>query len=153
MSFLVRQPLSPGALLEEFNRGRTHCGAVVSFTGLARAATQGAPVNRLELDAFPDFTERVMARIEAEAFDRFCIRDVLAVHRWGEVAVGETIIFVAVAAEHRRPAFEAVDYLMDQFKTRAPFWKKETGPDGSRWIEARPQDHHDVARWAAGDLA
>ena len=51
------------------------------------------------------------------------------------------------AASHRRAAFEACDYLMDYLKSRAPFWKKETGPDGSRWIEPRDQDHADIARW------
>ena len=56
---------------------------------------------------------------------------------------------VAVAAEHRRAAFLAADYLMDQLKTRAPLWKKEDGPDGSRWIAPRPQDYQDAERWTA----
>ena len=89
----------------------------------------------------------------AEARARFDIQDVLAVHRWGALEVGEPIIFVAVAAEHRRAAFEAADYLMDQFKTRAPFWKKEDGPDGARWIDARPQDYQDLARWGDTETA
>ena len=92
-----------------------------------------------------------MAQLEAETRARFSVIDVLVAHRWGYLAVGEPIVFVAVAAEHRRAAFEAADFLMDQLKTRAPFWKKETGPDGQRWIEARSQDHADAARWTAGD--
>lgn len=145
---LEDQPLSPSVLLDAFSRGRSASGAIVSFTGLTRDRTDGAVVTRLVLDAFPGFTERVMAAIEDEARRRFEIQDILAVHRWGVVEIGAPIIFVAVAAEHRRAAFEAADYVMDQFKTRAPFWKKEEGPDGARWIEARPQDHKDVARWA-----
>ena len=42
---------------------------------------------------------------------------------------------------------------MDQFKTRAPFWKKEDGPDGARWIDARPQDYQDLARWGDTETA
>jgi molybdopterin synthase catalytic subunit len=145
---VTQDPIAPAALLEAFSRGRVATGAIVSFSGLTRGGDAAAPVTLLTLDAYPGFTEKVMAEIEAEARDRFDIQDVLAVHRWGEIAVGEPIIFVAVAAAHRRPAFEAADYLMDQFKTRAPFWKKEEGPTGARWIEPRQQDHDDVARWA-----
>lgn len=138
------EPLSPGELLDAFSHGRQATGAVASFTGLTRG---DSGIERLVLDAYPGFTETVMEAIEAEARDRFALQDVLAVHRWGPIKVGEPIIFVAVAAAHRRAAFEACDFLMDQFKTRAPFWKKEEGADGSRWIEPRDQDHADLARW------
>ena len=143
--------IDPGALLAEFCRGREDVGGIVSFTGLTRGATDGAAVSRLSLDAWPGYTDGVMAALEAETRARFPVVDVLVAHRWGELAVGEPIVFVAVAAEHRRAAFEACDFLMDQLKTRAPFWKKETGPAGERWIEARPQDHADAARWTTGE--
>jgi molybdopterin synthase catalytic subunit len=63
------------------------------------------------------------------------------------MAPGEPIVFVAAAAAHRRAAFDAVDYMMDRLKTEAPFWKREHGPDGARWIEARAADVEDRARW------
>lgn len=144
---LESQAIDPGALLAAFVSGRADVGAVVSFTGLTRQATAGQTVSRLTLDAYPGWTEKVMAELEAETRARFDVVDVLAVHRWGAVEVGQPIVFVAVAAIHRRSAFEAADFLMDQLKTRAPFWKKEEGPDGNRWIEARPEDHADAARW------
>ena len=108
-------------------------------------------MSRLSLDAYPGYTEKIMAALEVETRARFAVIDVLVAHRWGDLAVGEPIVFVAVAAEHRRVAFEAADFLMDQLKTRAPFWKKETGLGGERWIEARTQDHADAARWTTGD--
>jgi len=148
---LEAQAIDPGALLAGFCRDRSDVGAVVSFTGLTRGRTDGTEVARLSLDAWPGYTETVMAELEAETRARFAVIDVLVAHRWGDLAAGEPIVFVAVAAEHRRAAFEAADFLMDQLKTRAPFWKKETGPDGERWIEARAQDHADAARWTAGD--
>jgi len=151
MVSLEADALDPGALLAGFCRGRSDVGGVVSFTGLTRAQTEGSAVSQLSLDAWPGYTEAVMAQVEAETRARFSVIDVLVAHRWGDLAVGEPIVFVAVAAEHRRAAFEAADFLMDQLKTRAPFWKKETGSDGQRWIEARPQDHADAARWTAGD--
>lgn len=148
---LDADPIDPGALLAGFCEGRADVGAVVSFTGLTRAATDGAVVSRLSLDAYPGYTDAVMAALEVETRDRFPVLDVLVVHRWGVLEVGQPIVFVAVAAEHRRDAFQAADFLMDQLKIRAPFWKKEDGLDGARWIEARAQDHADAARWTAGD--
>ncbi len=144
---LEPDPIDPAALLDGFCRDRTDVGAVVSVTGLCRDATDGRAVETLTLDAWPDFTQTVMAQLEAEARARFDLVDVLAVHRWGAVAVGRPIVFVAAAAAHRRAAFEAADFLMDQLKTRAPLWKREDGPDGRRWIEPRPTDHADAARW------
>ena len=85
--------------------------------------------------------------MEADARARFAVQDILIVHRHGPIAPGEPIVFVATAAEHRRAAFEAADYLMDRLKTEAPFWKKEKGPAGERWIEPRVSDYQDVDRW------
>ncbi|MGZ3273841.1 MAG: molybdenum cofactor biosynthesis protein MoaE [Caulobacteraceae bacterium] len=142
------EPFDPGALLSDFSAGRLASGGIVSFTGLAREATAGAAVATLELDAYPGFTEPAIAAMESEACSRFEVQDLLIVHRHGPIQPGEAIVFVAAAAEHRRSAFEAADFLMDYLKTRAPFWKKETGPDGERWIEPRPSDYDDVKRWS-----
>lgn len=144
---LEADPIDPAALLHDFCHARTDVGAVVSFTGLCRAETDGHAVRTLTLDAWPGYTERVMAELEAGTRARFDLIDVLAVHRWGTVAVGQPIVFVATAATHRRSAFEGADFLMDQLKTCAPLWKREDGPDGRRWIESRPSDHTDAARW------
>ena len=76
-------------------------------------------------------------------------QDVRIVHRTGRMEVGEPVVFVAVAAAHRRAAFEGCDYLMDYLKSRAPFWKKSHGPAGAAWIEPTAQDSADLARWDA----
>ena len=69
------------------------------------------------------------------------------VHRFGHLSLGEQIMMVAVAAPHRREAFEAADYIMDFLKSRAPFWKKEHGDNGSVWVNANPEDEKSLARW------
>jgi molybdopterin synthase catalytic subunit len=144
---LSPKPFEPGALLSRFCRGRRETGAVVSFTGLARAE-KGA-VAALELDAYPGFTEAaIVEQIEAAA-QRFGLQDVLIVHRVGRVSPGEPIVFVAAASAHRRGAFEGADFLMDYLKSRAPFWKKSHEADGARWIDPTPQDYEDAARWDA----
>ena len=141
------EPFDPGALLTAFSQGRLETGAVVSFTGLMRA--EGGEADTLELDAYPGFTEAEIGRTAAAAVARFGLQDVLVAHRYGVMAPGEPIVFVATAAAHRRAAFEAADHLMDYLKSRAPFWKRSCGPSGDRWIEPTTQDHQDAARWDA----
>ena len=142
---LTETPFDPGALLSEFSQGRTETGAVATFTGIARAEAGSTSI--LELEAYPGFTEREIGRIADEARERFGLHDLAILHRVGKITPGEAIVFVATAAGHRRAAFEACDFLMDYLKSKAPFWKKEHGPDGERWIEPTGQDVADQQRW------
>jgi molybdopterin synthase catalytic subunit len=145
---LTETPFDPGALLTAFAAGRTETGAVATFTGIARAEAGATAI--LELEAYPGFTEAEIGRIVDEARRRWALHDVAITHRVGRIAPGEPIVFVATAAGHRRAAFEACDFLMDYLKSRAPFWKKEHGPAGERWIEPTEQDHADRERWGQG---
>ena len=142
---LTFEPFEPGALVTAFCKGRSEVGAVATFTGIARA--EEGQTTTLELEAYPGFTEREIEKIAIQAKGRFGLIDLQVLHRIGRIAPGEPIVFVATAARHRREAFEACDFLMDYLKSRAPFWKKEHGPGGARWVEPRAEDHADVARW------
>jgi molybdopterin synthase catalytic subunit len=142
---LADAPFQPEAELAAF--ASEDAGAIVSFTGLCRPASKaGAPIQCLFLDHHPRLTEQSLHAIAASA-ERFGVDAVRVVHRCGEIAPGEAIVFVAAAAAHRRAAFEAIDYLMDRLKTDALFWKREDGVDGSRWIEPTEADRADRARW------
>jgi molybdopterin synthase catalytic subunit len=142
---LQPEQFDPALLMAAFSKDRSETGAIVTFTGLARG--ESGAVTSLELEAYPDFTYAEITRnVEATRL-RFGLQDVLVVHRIGSVTIGEAIVFVAAAAAHRRAAFLAADQLMDYLKSRAPFWKKENGSSGSRWIEPRPEDFADAARW------
>jgi molybdopterin synthase catalytic subunit len=142
---LTGEAFEPGALLTAFCAGRVETGAVASFVGLARSEHGRAQI--LELEAYPGFTDAAIAQFAEEAKARFDLHDYRIVHRIGRIAPGEAIVFVATAAGHRRAAFEACDFLMDYLKSRAPFWKKEHGPDGERWIEPTARDRTDAQRW------
>ncbi|MFN3858863.1 MAG: molybdenum cofactor biosynthesis protein MoaE [Caulobacter sp.] len=142
---LTETPFEPGALLTAFCADRSETGAVASFTGLVRGEQGGA--DSLELEAYPRFTEAAISEIVEAAIARFALQDALVVHRIGRMAPGEAVVFVAAAAAHRRAAFEACDQIMDYLKSRAPFWKKQHGPGGPRWIEPTPADLADAARW------
>ena len=136
-----------GAQLSAFCHDLPDAGGVVSFTGIARM--DDGKTERLELEAYPGFTETWIEALVAEARTRFSLSAAKVIHRVGSILPGEAIVFVATAARHRRQAFEGADFLMDHLKSRAPFWKKEHGPDGARWIEPRQADYQDLTRWSA----
>lgn len=124
-------------------------GAVVSFTGVARPLSKlGQRVHCLVLEHHPTLTERSLFQIAQSAAERFNVSHVRVVHRCGEIPAGEPIVFAAAASAHRRSAFEAADYLMDQLKTEAVFWKREVGAAGSEWIEPAEADYRDCERWS-----
>ena len=134
-----------GQELDHLRAGRRDIGALVSFTGLVRDDT--GDLTALELEHYPGMTEAALAEIEAEAQRRWSLNDSLIIHRYGPLKPGEQIMMVAAAAPHRRTAFEAADYLMDFLKSRAPFWKKEHGVDGAKWVDAKEDDEAALKRW------
>lgn len=122
-------------------------GAVVVFVGTVRDRNDGASVDSLELEHYPGMTEAAIEAMIDAAVERFRIRGVRVVHRIGVLAPEAQIVLVAVTAAHRGDAFQACEFLMDYLKTQAPFWKKEAGPGGLRWVDARVADDAALARW------
>jgi molybdopterin synthase catalytic subunit len=122
-------------------------GAVASFIGTVRAGSDAARVSAMELEHYPGMTEKAIEAMIDEAQRRFDIRAARVVHRVGLLQPGEQIVLVAVSAPHRGVAFQACEFLMDYLKTQAPFWKKETTPEGAHWVDARVTDDAALARW------
>jgi molybdopterin synthase catalytic subunit len=126
----------PGSELETLrlqNHGRA--GAIVSFTGLVRDLNEGESIAQMMLEHYPGMTEKVLAKLEHEARARWELTATIIIHRVGSLLPDDRIVFVAVASAHRQQAFRACEYLIDTLKTQAPFWKKETTPDGERWVK------------------
>jgi molybdopterin synthase catalytic subunit len=144
-----REDFDPGAEAEALARGRTDVGAVVSFVGHCR--DEGGSLALLELEHYPGMAEQEVARAAAEAEARWPLLGAILIHRYGRIAPGERIVFVAVAASHRGAAFAAAEMLMDYLKTRAPFWKRAIRNDGAveGWIESKREDDQSAARWSA----
>ena len=126
-------------------------GAIATFVGTVRDrtdATASADTIQMELEHYPGMTERAIEGMIDEAMRRYHIRAARVVHRVGVLNPGDQIVLVAVSAPHRSEAFTACEFLMDYLKTQAPFWKKETRPDGSaEWVDARVADDVALARW------
>ena len=122
-------------------------GAVVAFVGCVRDRNDGSEISAMELEHYPGMTEAAIDASLTEARARFDIRGVRIVHRVGLLKPQDQIVLVAVGSAHRGSAFAACEFLMDHLKTQAPFWKKETTPQGTRWVDARTSDDAALARW------
>lgn len=122
-------------------------GAVASFVGTVRERSDGQTVRAMELEHYPGMTEAAIEAMIDQALARFDIRAARVVHRVGLLQAGEQIVLVAVSSAHRGQAFQACEFLMDYLKTQAPFWKKETTPEGAHWVDARVADDQALARW------
>ena len=137
-------------------------GAVTSIVGTVRdrnagpAGQSGAAaesVSAMALEHYPGMTERAIEAMIDEAFKRFDLRGARVIHRIGLLQPLDQIVLVVVSSAHRGESFKGCEFLMDYLKTQAPFWKKETTPDGARWVDARVTDDLALARWGlAGQI-
>jgi molybdopterin synthase catalytic subunit len=138
-------PFDYGAECAGFGQGGGDVGAVVTFLGIVR--DDSGSLARMEIEHYPGMTEKAIASIVDEASARWSLGDALVIHRYGPLLPGEAIMMVATASRHRKHAFEAAEFLMDYLKSRAPFWKKEIGADGSDWVAAKDEDEAALTRW------
>ena len=127
--------------------GNTQIGAIATFTGLVRDIHQEVDVEQLRLEHYPGMTEKALAAIDTEARERWPLIDTTIIHRVGNLRPGDRIVLVAVASMHRKAAFSACEFIMDYLKTRAPFWKKESNANTTRWVEERKEDQDAAGRW------
>ena len=129
------QPIDSASLA---NGVRTDaCGAVVLFSGVVRSLSDKLqPVTGLHYEAHAEMAVAEFQTIAREARERFGPCEIAAVHRTGDLSVGEVAVAVAVASPHRAQAFDACEFMIDQIKARAPIWKKEHYAGGaSCWRE------------------
>mgnify|MGYP003339420794 CR=1 FL=1 len=138
------------AEIAALRKGDPRVGAVVTFLGTVRDINEGSQIKGMALEHYPGMTEKSLEDIVNQAKSRWDIFDALVIHRVGPLKPLEQIVLVAVTSAHRGEAFQACEFIMDYLKTRAPFWKKEETPQGSRWVEARRADDEAAARWQSG---
>ena len=111
------------------------CGAVVSFCGSVRNASEGRPgVVSLEYEAYEAYVTAKMAEVADAVRAHFPeVRRIALLHRVGVLQVGEVSVAVVVATPHRADAFEAARRALDMVKATVPIWKRETWAEGSDW--------------------
>jgi molybdopterin synthase catalytic subunit len=111
-------------------------GATVLFLGTVRNHNDGQAISAIYYEAYIEMAQETMAKIEAETIKRWNLKKFAAMHRIGNLKIGEVSVAIAVSSEHRAEAFEAGRYAIDRIKTEVPIWKKEmTSGKGGVWAE------------------
>ena len=90
---------------------------------------------------------KVLKDLGQLAAERFDLSNWRIVHRFGPLAVSETIVWVGAVADHRGEAISACELMMDTLKTDAPFWKREITAKGADWVASKAEDEDALARW------
>ena len=145
-----KDQIAVGSLIEklmDLSEREGEVGAITTFIGRVRGKEATRQVDELFLEHYPTMTEKKITKIVRNACNKFSINGCVVVHRIGKLVPGELIVFVGVTSRHRKDAFEACSYVMDFLKTEAPFWKKEKGSKGEKWIRSRDIDYLARDRW------
>ena len=141
-SLITESVLDPWQALSDYQQTLLAChsgkfGGTAVFTGTMRDFNEQSGIVGMELEHFPGMTERYLDKILQEAGEQWDLVDALIVHRVGKIEVDECIVLVAAWSARRAAAFEAARYLIEELKSRAPFWKKERFQTGDqRWVES-----------------
>ena len=112
-------------------------GAVVGFSGVVRDHDGGRSVLRLEYSAHPTALQTLKAVAAEIAAESVGVRAIAVSHRIGTLNIGDAALVAAVAADHRRAAFETCARLVDTVKERLPVWKHQHFADGTdEWVNS-----------------
>lgn len=136
-----------GAEISRMTAGNTEIGGLASFVGLVRDYAGDEKISSMTLEHYPGMTEKQLAKLEAEARERWDLQDVLIVHRYGKLNPGDRIVLVVTASAHREASLESCQFLIDWLKTKAPFWKLEDRESGAQWVESRSEDSVAADKW------
>jgi molybdopterin synthase catalytic subunit len=138
---IVSNPIDPAAWQQTLTN--VEAGACVTFAGWVRQHNQGLVVLSLEYEAYAVLAVAEGKKILAEAYERFAVVGIAAVHRTGHLQLGELAVWVGVTANHRDAAFGASRYVIDEMKARLPIWKKEYYTGGATaWINCATRGEH-----------
>jgi molybdopterin synthase catalytic subunit len=132
----------------ELGRLSDGAGGVASFIGVVRGRVGGRALAAMRLEHYPGMTEKALGALADAAAARWQLTGCTIIHRVGRLLPGQTIVLVATASQHRAAALAATAFLIDQLKTKAPFWKAEEYADGStEWVAARDSDTDAAKAW------
>tara|TARA_B100000965_G_scaffold405310_1_gene438872 strand:+ start:363 stop:821 length:459 start_codon:yes stop_codon:yes gene_type:complete len=136
---IINEEFDPWQKLVDYKKSqlseKNNIGACSVFLGTMRDINSGDTIKSMELQHYPDMTEKYLEKIVESATNKFKIIDSIIFHRVGLVNPSDPIVLVASWSEHRENAFEATRQIMESLKNEAPFWKKESTDKGFRWVE------------------
>ena len=114
------------------------CGGINIFVGTVRRWNKGSEITHLDFECYEPMAIKELQLIAENAFEKFGIQKLSIQHRTGKVALEEIAVVIAVSTKHRKAAFEACEFVIDELKKSVPIWKKEFKIDGSYWVNSTP---------------
>jgi molybdopterin synthase catalytic subunit/molybdopterin converting factor small subunit len=126
---------------QELDRVRSRSkriGGIATFLGIARDRSRGRDVDGITFEHYEGMAQKKLREIRERALKDFDILELLIIHRYGEIAIGENIVLIIAGAEHRADAFRACKWAIDELKQITPIWKLEHTPEGEIWVEEHP---------------
>jgi molybdopterin synthase catalytic subunit len=135
---IQQQDFSQDEEIDALRASSKRMGGIATFIGCARDFSEGREVTQISFDAYGSMAVAEMNKLRDEAITKFGLLDARIVHRVGVVGAGDQIVFIAAGAEHRAPALQACQWLIDELKRRVPIWKKEITPQGDAWVTPHP---------------
>ena len=126
---------------EEVNRIKERSkriGGIVTFLGTARDFSKGKDIQKIDFEYYPGMAEKKLNEIRERALADYNIIEVSIVHRVGNIEIGDNIVLIVVAAQHRKDAFKACEWCIDELKRITPIWKREETNQGEVWVLEHP---------------
>ncbi|CUS37965.1 molybdenum cofactor biosynthesis protein [Candidatus Nitrospira nitrificans] len=126
---------------QELDRVRSRSkriGGIATFLGIARDRSRGRDVDGITFEHYEGMAQKKLREIRERALKDFDILELLVIHRYGDITIGENIVLIIAGAEHRAEAFRACRWAIDELKQITPIWKLEHTPEGEVWVEEHP---------------
>ncbi|MDR4479152.1 MAG: molybdenum cofactor biosynthesis protein MoaE [Nitrospira sp.] len=140
-AMLVRVQREDFSIDEELRRVRRRSkriGGIAMFLGTARDRSKGKDVDGITFEHYEGMAQKKLREIRERALKDFDVIEVLVLHRYGEIGIGDNIVLIIAGAEHRAEAFRACQWAIDELKQITPIWKLEHTPEGEVWVEEHP---------------
>lgn len=135
---IQREDFSVTDEIEAIKKSSANIGGIVVFLGTGRELSKGENITKLNFEHYPKMAEKKLEELRLKAIDDYKIIDMSIIHRIGEIDIGENIVLIVAAGEHRKEAFAACEWAIAELKRTTPIWKRETTSTGEVWVQDTP---------------
>ena len=124
--------------IEAIKKVSRNIGGITTFLGTGRELSKGENISKLDFEHYPKMAEKKLEEIRIQAIEDYGIIEMIIVHRIGEIDIGENIVLIVAAGEHRKETFKACEWAIAELKRTTPIWKRETTSTGEVWVQDTP---------------
>ena len=124
--------------IEAIKNASKNIGGITTFLGTGRELSKGENISKLNFEHYPKMAEKKLDEIRVQAIKDYGIIEMIIIHRIGEIDIGENIVLIVAAGEHRKETFKACEWAIAELKRTTPIWKRETTSTGEVWVQDTP---------------